>query len=261
MSELSTRFQPPWEEPEWREAAIAWIKEQLAKLGLDVVGEVEQPHIRPWSTVMRVPTKQGNFYFKAGGPTQAFEPALLHLLNEHRFQDVLPLIAADMDRGWTLLPDGGQTLRELVQGKADVEAWKRILREYAELQIAGTEWALELLATGIPDHRTQVLPEYYTKILNDREISLVGDDEDHLTEAELKRLLEVAPIVKEMCAELENMGPAASLEHGDLHDANIFAQRTEHKIFDWGDASLSHPFFYVAHPHSFYGRYDGNQRI
>jgi aminoglycoside phosphotransferase (APT) family kinase protein len=36
-----------------------------------------------------------------------------------------------------------------------------------------------------------------------------------------------------------------ALEHGDLHDGNIFASG---RIYDWGDASLTHPFFTLILP-------------
>ena len=46
----------PWRDPAWISGAHTWIEEQTARLGLARTGAIEQPHIYPWSTVMRVPT-------------------------------------------------------------------------------------------------------------------------------------------------------------------------------------------------------------
>ena len=46
----------------------------------------------------------------------------------------------------------------------------------------------------------------------------------------------------ELCARLADGGVPASLQHDDLHDANVFVSGNRHRFFDWGDASVSHPF-------------------
>ena len=33
-----------------------------------------------------------------------------------------------------------------------------------------------------------------------------------------------------------------TLQHDDLHDANVFVGDGRHRFFDWGDAVVSHPF-------------------
>ena len=48
-----------WTEPDFLDPARQWIDEQLADHGLAVTGEVEQPHVMKWSTVLRVPTAEG----------------------------------------------------------------------------------------------------------------------------------------------------------------------------------------------------------
>ncbi len=51
-----------WLDPDWRAEAIAWIEEAI---GGSPAGAVEQPHVFPWSTVLRVPTREGDLWFKA----------------------------------------------------------------------------------------------------------------------------------------------------------------------------------------------------
>jgi hypothetical protein len=61
----------PWTSPEWLAEATTWIRQRA-----EVVGEIEQPHVRWWSTVLRVSTTGGDLYFKAVAPLHRFEAAL-----------------------------------------------------------------------------------------------------------------------------------------------------------------------------------------
>ena len=71
-----------WTDPEWLAGAHAWVEEQSDALGLVRTGDVEQPHVRVWSTVLKVPTTAGPVWFKANhGPLQ-HEAALVTLLAE-----------------------------------------------------------------------------------------------------------------------------------------------------------------------------------
>ncbi|HEY6707110.1 MAG TPA: hypothetical protein VJB61_05890 [Actinomycetota bacterium] len=48
-----------WSSDDWRREAEAWQDGQLAARGIRRTGEVTQPHLRPWATVLRAPTTQG----------------------------------------------------------------------------------------------------------------------------------------------------------------------------------------------------------
>ena len=58
---------PPlgWVRPEWLAEATAWIASRLEERGLERTGGIEQPHVRWWSTVLRIPTGGGTLWFKA----------------------------------------------------------------------------------------------------------------------------------------------------------------------------------------------------
>ena len=58
----------------------AWADERLAAAGLARTGDVEQPRVRPWATVLRMPTSGGTVWLKATGPEVAFEVGLYELL-------------------------------------------------------------------------------------------------------------------------------------------------------------------------------------
>jgi len=123
-----------WTEPEWLAQAHEWIGEQVAQLGLGAVGVIDQHHIRPWSTVMRVPTESGDVYFKANTSALRHEAAAVTLLAAHRPDCVEPLLAVDLERGWMLMADAGARLRGIVERERDMTCWLEILPVYAGLQ-------------------------------------------------------------------------------------------------------------------------------
>src|SRR5688500_11261085 len=98
---------PPWTDHPWKMEAERWIRDHT-----EVVGEIEQPHVEPWSTVMRVPSAEGDLWFKAVAPFAAFEPRLTALLAQVRPDRVPDVVAADFERAWMLMRDGGRRLRE-----------------------------------------------------------------------------------------------------------------------------------------------------
>jgi len=56
------------------EEAHAWIHAQVDGLGIALVGAITQLHVRPWSTVLRVPTGDGDLHFKASVPALGTSP-------------------------------------------------------------------------------------------------------------------------------------------------------------------------------------------
>jgi hypothetical protein len=97
---------PTWEDPAWLAEAHAWIREHV-----DVTGEIERPHVRAWSTALRVPTAHGPVWFKASAPALAHDGPVTAALARIRPDAVLTPLAVDVRRGFVLLPEGGETLR------------------------------------------------------------------------------------------------------------------------------------------------------
>lgn len=226
-----------WTEPDWLEPAHDWIRLQLERLGLEAAGEIEQPHVFPWSTVLRIPTAEGPVWFKANVPGLAHEAAVVQVLASRRPELLPELLAADLERGWMLQADAGFRLREILEENRDYDVWERILPLYAELQIAAAADQERLLAAGAPDRRITVLPGQFEELL--------GDDEAlaSLTNDELDRLRKLIPRIEAECHELEAFGLPETIQHDDFHDGQIFVRDGRYVFLDWGDACVSHPFF------------------
>ena len=69
-------MEPDWVDPAWRVEADSWAEARLEELGLERTGAIEQPHVRPWSTVLRIPTDAGDVWFKANMPGLEHEARL-----------------------------------------------------------------------------------------------------------------------------------------------------------------------------------------
>ena len=230
-----------WEDPNWQKQAHEWIRTQAERQSIQITGEIEQPHMVPWSTVMRIPTNEGTIFFKATAMETVYESALTEKLAGW-FPDCMPeLIAVDTTRGWMLMRDGGEQLRASIRPTQDLKPWEPVITKYAELQIGLAEYASEILALGIPDHRLVTLPALYEQLLADEDSLMIGQEKG-LTSAEFQQLRDLTPRFNQICTDLSAFGIPASLNHGDFHDGNILLKNGRMTFFDWGDASLTHPF-------------------
>jgi Phosphotransferase enzyme family len=218
-----------WTDPAWLAEATAWIRERV-----DVAGEIEQPHVRWWSTVLRVPTAEGDLFFKAVAPIHRFEAALTARLAQLQPGRVPELVDVDPERGWLLMRDAGTRLRELVTTPADLHHWERLLPDYAQLQIDVAPYADELLRLKVPDERLSLLPEHLQELLDTRPAGLTDDEH--------RRLVAAVPRVEEMCRTLAGAGIPPTIQHDDLHDGQVFVRNGRYLVFDWGDSCVSHPF-------------------
>ena len=206
-------------------------------MGLAVSGPIEQPHVRPWSTVLRIPTEVGDVWFKANMPTQAFEVSVVETLAARRPDLVPPLLASDRARGWMLQGDGGTRLREILEETRDFQVWLKILPLYAELQMDVAAERDRLLAAGVPDRLLASLPSQFEEVLTDVEAL------ETLTLDERRRLAALPPRIEAECRELEAYGLPETIQHDDLHDGQVFVRDGRFLFFDWGDACVSHPFY------------------
>ena len=238
---MSSQPQLLWNNPTWQKEAHEWIHAQAQRQSIQINGEIEQPHVYPWSTVMRVPTNEGGLFFKATAADTVYESALTEKLAGW-FPDCMPeLLAVDTKRGWTLMRDGGETLRVSIRATQNITPWRPVIARYAEVQIGLAEYITELLSLRIPDRRLAGLPAKYTQLLADEE-SLMIDQEKGLTSTDWQQLKSMTARFGQICSELASLGIPESLNHGDFHDGNVLLKDGRITFFDWGDASVTHPF-------------------
>lgn len=223
------------------EEAGAWLREQARGQGLRLEGPIEQVHRRPWSVVLRAGSAQGALYLKAVAPALRHEVPLSAALAQAAPGALPALLAADAGRGWMLMREGGQRLREALRAEGTPQRWERVLAEYAEVQRRASRLLDGLIGRGLPDRRPRALPALLERLLSDEEALGIGAA-DGLTLEEVGRLRALLPALARLAEALAAVGVADSVHHGDLHDGNIFIEGGRAVFFDWGDASAAHPF-------------------
>jgi hypothetical protein len=171
---------------------------------------------RPWAAIVRVPTAEGDVWFKENAEATAFEPALTELLARRRPDSLPELIAFDGPR--VITKDAGPRLRNVLDAGETRPSWEEILPLYAELQIDFMELVDQALACGTPDDRPERLPDRY---------AMLGGDRVEPARAAAERLAGSIPL---------------TIAHMEAHDGNIFVRRGRPVFIDWAEAVVTHPF-------------------
>lgn len=210
-----------------------------------MAGPIEQVHLRPWSTVFRVPTTAGAVYVKCCGPTQRHEPRLTALLYREFPGLVTEVLALLPERPWMLVAEGGRKIRDVYAGDELLRAWREILPRYAQLQRDATPHVDEILGFGTPDHRATSLVAGFADVIAD-EPTLTGDRPERLSDDERRALVALRPMLIDALRALAAIRIDDTLQHDDLHHGNVLVRDGRLVIFDWGDACVSHPFLSLA---------------
>jgi hypothetical protein len=228
---------PAWTRPEWYDEAPRWIAEQVEATG-------PWTQIKSWglSNVLRIPTADGEVYFKALSQAStrpdglpflfADEPRFLDLASKDRPGEVVAPLAIDERRRWMLLPDLGTALAN----EPDVTVWIDAVRNHARLQRSYVTEPERLLEYSCADRRLAVLDAELDHLLAPNALT------DRLDPAERAKLPDRAKQLREAITELAAIGVPETLLHGDLHPRNLAVRDGKVLAFDWTDAALAHPF-------------------
>jgi aminoglycoside/choline kinase family phosphotransferase len=229
-----------WTDPDWLSSAHRWIATQLDTHGYDADGPATQPHIRPWSTAMRIPTTAGPVWFKAGTQALAHEASLTSFLATLLPEHSPRIIAVEPDQGWLLMEDLGEKLRALINAVADLRWWHQVVGIYADLQQLAARRSDELIATGIPDNRPPALKRHWEELLADTDCLMVGTA-DGVSREQLRTARGLWPRIDELCEDAGRAGLPDTVVHEDLHDANVFVNGERIIVADWGDSCIANP--------------------
>jgi len=153
---------------------------------------------------------------------RGFEPRLTAAELFARWPDrVAEVLGHDEERAWLLLADAGTPIG--VFGNSP-EAWLVALPLYAELQRGEAAHTHEHLTHHVPDLRVATLPRRYEDLLQ-HILPLESD--------EVRRLQRFAARFAELCGELAAHDVPETIQHDDLHMANVYAQGKRLRLLDW----------------------------
>lgn len=229
-----------WASAAFHDEALAWVAARLEAHGLELVGDWEQPHARPWSTAMRVETTGGRCWFKANGAGTRHEPTLVSLLAE-LVPDLVPaVLAVDAEAGWSLSRDGGPMLRSALEPDQSWEPWEAIVADYARAQLVLADAREAVLACGVEERSPRTLPGQLRGLIE--ELSRPAEERGGLSRDDRARLDALLPEFDGWCAELAASSLPDSLQHDDLHSGNVcWPGDGSARVIDWGDASWGSP--------------------
>jgi hypothetical protein len=206
-------------------AAHEWIRGHVEPTGPPEIVSAET-----WATVARVPLADGVAWFKECAPVQTFEIRLSADLSARWPDRVGDVLAHDEGRRWMLLADAGRPVGEVGNPP---EAWLAALPPYAELQRGEAGRVEPHLASSVPDRRLATLAADYDALLR-LDLPIEPD--------EARRLRDFAPTLATLADELAGAGVPETVQHDDLHMANLFEHEGSYRVLDWGDACIGHPF-------------------
>lgn len=226
-----------WATPGFHEAVLDWAGRAL---DFELTGEFEQPHVRPWSSAIKIGTTGGPVWFKVNAPATAYEATLVERLNEWAPELAPRLLAQDRSRAWSIVEHAGPVMRTLAEPDELWSRWAQVLERYAQAQIALARHAEALVSEGVPDLSPALTAELAADLI--ARLTGVPVEEGGLTGEEADALYRVLPSVQRGCDRLEASGLGVSINHDDLHTSNICWKPEGFRIIDWGDAVIGHPF-------------------
>jgi hypothetical protein len=219
----------PWARPGGVAATIAWADPRLAEIGSPRVGPTRQ--IKSWnlSSILRLPTADGDVWCKSVPPFQAHEGAILAMVGDEDPSLVPPLLAAH--DGTVLLGD--------VPGDDQWEAPSPVLHEMVRRWVgAQSRWAdrtHRLAGAGIPDWRSARFTDLVGSMLARTDVRADVDP------ATLETLDELVTDLPRRLSSLADCGLPDTLVHGDFHPGNWRSDGTTLVLLDWGDSGIGHP--------------------
>ena len=215
-------------------AVEAWVRGQLDVLDITAVRS------RPWAAVWRVETAKGAWWAKVNSEATGYEGRLLQHLAPYD-ESLVPRTFTASGRPWALIADAGTAAREALAG-ADpgvvVDFWCELLARYAHLQQSVP--AADLLPLGVPDYAPSTFLEHFDELIKEESWFSPSIAPGYLPDIH-RRVLSLRPLLAELAVEL-SAGITSTVQHDDLHSANVFTDRGQAQIIDWGDAVVTHPF-------------------
>lgn len=227
-----------WYRPGWLETMTAWADERLADAGLRRRGAYRQ--VRSWgrSALLQVDTDRGLVWAKAVPVGFAHEIAVTGLLADLDPGLVPPVIAADQAGGRLLLAHvAGPSLTEV----DDPAAWTATMARLAETQRVLAAERRRLSVAGVVVAPVASLADEVPTLIGDADLLRVGQP-GGLTESGLEHLMTHADMITDACGLMATSSVPDSLDHGDLGATQVIIGEMGPVIFDWSDASVTHPF-------------------
>lgn len=225
-----SKTMPDWYHYDWYDKFM---------IAIESITDDAPEQIRSWerSTIWRIPTKEGNSYFKATPKMFAHEIPLTNWLSQ-QFPQKSPQMLSSPRPDTMRTADYGQI--DLMSSK-DLDSWLDAIQIYAELQLETIPHNQTLLEMNVPVRGMNWIAERMEVFLGEDDNLTQG--ERPLNEDEIAKLRSAIPQLKESINALKDCPIPETLEHGDLWAGQVIVHDGRIIITDWSDSAISFPFF------------------
>lgn len=193
----------------------------------------------PWSLVVCFETAEGQFFLKWNAGPFACEARLIRFLRQRVSFHVPEVLSLNENLSCFLMRDAGTPLRLTLKEKFQLPLFSEALKTYGRIQLACLSHIEAIKKLGVNDWRLEKIPFLFEELVSQDKLLR----SDGMTPDELISLSEQKGRVSDLCGKLLDCDIPESLEHGDFHDNNVLVQGDSLIINDWGDVSLTHPYF------------------
>jgi hypothetical protein len=218
----------------------AWALNALSDKGYELKStEVVQLLDTPWSYVGRIETNQGSIYLKQTPALIGHEARIIETLKLSYNTNVPEIVSSNGQLHCFLMKDAGKSLRETLKQSFNSDLVCDAIQQFASLQIDIGENSEPLLNSGVPDWGLDKLPLLFENIVKDKRLL----QDEGLSESQIQQLVELTPMILNLCLELSEFGIKETLVQPDCNDNNMLVSRNHITLIDLGEIVISHPFF------------------
>ena len=225
----------PWERRGWLDEASTWIREQARLAGCGAVTRIVPYRLTRRSALLGADTRTGRLFLKCGLETARHEPGLTAFLSREYPGRFAPVVATDTGRCWLLMREVGGRSLMLTSNAAP---WADALERLARLQMDLSHRLGRLGELGCADRTLSWVASRVPDLVRWR---FAHAD---VTAEERRAITAAIPVWQRWSSErASDRVPLATLDHGDLHPANLIVSEYGTTYLDWEAAAIGHPFF------------------
>lgn len=243
LTSAEANIDTPWRKAGWLAIAISWGLDQLKRHRISLLGSIEQIRVSHKSVLLRVPTSEGEVFFRAARRPLDINERLLDWELRPHFSEFIPgHIASDPRRGWSLARTVGSCMQISGFEAEFLAELDEAMNALAVFQQNTARHVPTFLELGLPDRRIDKLANVIPAMLDE-----AASRRNVLTKEELAIIRERLPRFLDQCARLLMIDLPAVLEHGDFSPGAV-------PVFpgfvfpDWSEPCVTHPFFRMAYP-------------
>ena len=218
---------------------LNWVQQELAPLGMNLTGAIQQFNASSISALLRFETDGPAVWFKAAGGAQRREMDITVLLTKVAPAFVPELIGIHPELpGWLTLECSGPTLAE----DSSDRTWARVASALGTLQFESTGHTRELLNSGCRDLSISRLVTEVSPFIAAMKELMAQQERSVPAPLDSKELVDLAHGIEHVARRWSDLNIPDAVGCLDLNPGNILVPSSRCIFLDWADAYVGPPF-------------------